>query len=138
MNSQVMDHNNVTTMSDNHINNDLPIHSNTDADTQVDAELEAQAHNKAILEKYDRESITRHITQGPVKYFIAGLCILYSLFHLYITFNPMPALLQRSVHVGIGFALIFLIFPASKKAAVSAWHGMTGYGLPCHCLAWLI
>ena len=56
MNSQVMDHNNVTTMSDNHINNDLPIHSNTDADTHVDAELEAQAHNKAILEKYDRES----------------------------------------------------------------------------------
>ena len=140
MNSQVMDHNNVTTMSDNHINNDLPIHSNTDADTQVDAELEAQAHNKAILEKYDRESITRHITQGPVKYFIAGLCILYSLFHLYITFNPMPALLQRSVHVGIGFALIFLIFPASKKSSRQrvAWYDWIWFALSLSGMAYLI
>lgn len=71
---------------------------------------------QALLEKYDRESITRHITQGPVKYIIMGLCIFYSLFHLYITFNPMPALLQRAVHVGVGFALIFLVFPASKRS----------------------
>lgn len=99
MNSQVTDHDNVTTMSANHA--DLPIHASTHAATNVDAELDAQAHNQAILEKYDRESITRHITQGPVKYFIAGICILYSIFHLYITFNPMPALLQRSVHVGV-------------------------------------
>ncbi|BFM03645.1 hypothetical protein Psyaliredsea_22920 [Psychrobacter alimentarius] len=127
MNSQVTDH-----------NNDLPIHSNTDSKTNVDAELEVQAHNKAILEKYDRESITRHITQGPVKYFIAGICILYSLFHLYITFNPMPALLQRSVHVGVGFALIFLIFPASKKAAANEWLGMTGFGSLFPYRGWLI
>ncbi len=80
--------------------------------------------NKQILEKYDRESITRHLTQGPVKYFIAAICILYSLFHLYITFNPMPALLQRAVHVGVGFGLIFLIFPATKSTSRSkvAWY----------------
>jgi len=79
---------------------------------------------QAILEKYDRESITRHITQGPVKYIIAAICIFYSIFHLYITFNPMPSLLQRSVHVGVGFALIFLIFPASKKSSRKkvAWY----------------
>ena len=106
MNSKVKDH-----------NNGVPIQANTDSETNVDAELEVQARNQAVLEKYDRESITRHITQGPVKYFIAGICILYSLFHLYITFNPMPALLQRAVHVGVGFSLIFLIFPASKKSS---------------------
>ena len=80
--------------------------------------------NKQILEKYDRESITRHLTQGPAKYFIAAICILYSLFHLYITFNPMPALLQRAVHVGVGFGLIFLIFPATKSTSRSkvAWY----------------
>jgi len=80
--------------------------------------------NKQILEKYDRESITRHLTQGPVKYFIAAICISYSLFHLYITFNPMPALLQRAVHVGVGFGLIFLIFPATKSTSRSkvAWY----------------
>jgi len=80
--------------------------------------------NKQILEKYDRESITRHIAEGPIKYFIAAICIFYSLFHLYITFNPMPALLQRAVHVGVGFGLIFLIFPASKSSsrAKVAWY----------------
>ncbi len=108
MNSQVTDQGSVTTMPD----------------AQVDNDAEADAVNRAVLEKYDRESITRHITQGPVKYFIAGICILYSLFHLYIAFNPMPALLQRSVHVGVGFALIFLIFPASKKSSRKrvAWY----------------
>ncbi|MEN6668912.1 TRAP transporter permease [Psychrobacter sp. B38] len=129
MNSQVTDH-----------NNDLPIHSNTDSETNVDAELEVQAHNKAILEKYDRESITRHITQGPVKYIIAGLCIIYSLFHLYITFNPMPALLQRSVHVGIGFALIFLIFPAGKKSSRKqvAWYDWAWFAFSLSGMAYLI
>ena len=122
MNSQVTDQGSVTTMPD----------------AQVDNDAEADAVNRAVLEKYDRESITRHITQGPVKYFIAGICILYSLFHLYITFNPMPALLQRSVHVGVGFALIFLIFPASKKAVANEWHGMTGFGLPCLYPVWVI
>ncbi|MGP9689207.1 TRAP transporter permease [Psychrobacter sp. AOP22-C1-C5] len=120
--------------------NDLPIHSNTDSETNVDAELEVQAHNRAILEKYDRESITRHITQGPVKYIIAGLCIFYSIFHLYITFNPMPALLQRSVHVGIGFALIFLIFPASKKSSRKrvAWYDWAWFAFSLSGMAYLI
>ncbi|WP_413786461.1 TRAP transporter permease [Psychrobacter immobilis] len=129
-------------MSDNHINNDSdsPIHSHPDVETNVDAELEAQAHNKTILEKYDRESITRHITQGPVKYFIAAICIFYSLFHLYITFNPMPALLQRSVHVGIGFALIFLIFPASKKSSRQrvAWYDWLWFVFSLSGMAYLI
>ncbi|GAA0311268.1 TRAP transporter permease [Psychrobacter aestuarii] len=129
MNSKVTDH-----------NNDVPIHANNDSETNVDAELEAQAHNQAVLEKYDRESITRHITQGPVKYFIAGICILYSLFHLYITFNPMPALLQRAVHVGVGFSLIFLIFPAGKKSSRKrvAWYDWIWFLLSLSGMSYLI
>lgn len=46
MNSQVTDHGSVTTMPD----------------ADVDKDAEADAINKAVLEKYDRESITRHIT----------------------------------------------------------------------------
>lgn len=92
--------------------------------TTYQEEHSSEQVNKQILEKYDRESITRHLTQGPVKYFIAAVCILYSLFHLYITFNPMPALLQRAVHVGVGFGLIFLIFPATKSTSRNkvAWY----------------
>ncbi|MBF2719517.1 TRAP transporter permease [Psychrobacter sp. NG254] len=109
-------------------------------DAHVDTDAEAAANNKAVLEKYDRESITRHITQGPVKYLIAGVCILYSLFHLYITFNPMPALLQRSVHVGVGFALIFLIFPASKKSSRKsvAWYDWIWFALSLSGMGYLI
>ncbi|MBE0441885.1 TRAP transporter permease [Psychrobacter sp. FME13] len=109
-------------------------------DTQIDNNAEADAINKAVLEKYDRESITRHITQGPVKYLLAGICILYSLFHLYITFNPMPALLQRSVHVGVGFALIFLIFPASKKSSRQrvAWYDWIWFALSFSGMGYLI
>lgn len=141
MTSQVTDRDNVTIVSANNVNHaDLPIHSNTQADSNVDAELEVQAHNQAILEKYDRESITRQIAQGPIKYFIAAICILYSLFHLYITFNPMPALLQRSVHVGIGFALIFLIFPASKKSSRKhvAWYDWIWFVLSLTGMGYLI
>lgn len=92
--------------------------------TTHQGELSSEQVNKQILEKYDRESTTRHLTQLPVKYFVAAICILYSLFHLYITFNPMPALLQRAVHVGVGFGLIFLIFPATKKTSRNkvAWY----------------
>ncbi|MBH0065053.1 TRAP transporter permease [Psychrobacter sp. SZ93C1] len=124
MTSQVTDHGSVTTKPDAH----------------VDTDAEAAAINKAVLEKYDRESITRHITQGPVKYLIAGVCILYSLFHLYITFNPMPALLQRSVHVGVGFALIFLIFPASKKSSRKsvAWYDWIWFALSLSGMGYLI
>ncbi|MBH0096174.1 TRAP transporter permease [Psychrobacter sp. NZS113] len=124
MTSQVTDHGSVTTKPDAH----------------VDTDAEAAAINKAVLEKYDRESITRHITQGPVKYLIAGVCILYSLFHLYITFNPMPALLQRSVHVGVGFALIFLIFPASKKSSRQrvAWYDWIWFALSLSGMGYLI
>ncbi|WP_201543301.1 TRAP transporter permease [Psychrobacter sp. H7-1] len=96
--------------------------------------------NKQILEKYDRESITRHIAEGPIKYFIAAICIFYSLFHLYITFNPMPALLQRAVHVGVGFGLIFLIFPASKSSsrAKVAWYDWIWMLLSLSGIAYLL
>ncbi|MGO3322538.1 MAG: TRAP transporter permease, partial [Psychrobacter faecalis] len=137
MNSQVMDHNSGTTVSSDEakLSKQPGFHDSTDIDDDVDPNL-----TQAILEKYDRESITRHITQGPVKYIIAAICILYSLFHLYITFNPMPSLLQRSVHVGIGFALIFLIFPASKKSSRKrvAWYDWVWFVLSLSGMAYLI
>ncbi len=113
--------------------------SNNNNNDNVDHSVNADV-TQAILEKYDRESITRQLTQGPVKYFIAIICILYSLFHLYITFNPMPALLQRSVHVGVGFALIFLIFPANKTSSRKkvAWYDWIWFALSLSGMAYLI
>lgn len=74
-------------------------------------------HTQQILEKYDRESVTRNGLNKMTNHIIAVIAVIYSIFHLYITFNPMPELLQRSIHVAVGTALIFLIYPATKKSA---------------------
>ncbi|MBV7388864.1 TRAP transporter permease [Pasteurellaceae bacterium TAE3-ERU1] len=74
------------------------------------------AHEQAILEKFDRESVTRHLSGGVAQKLVAAIAIFYSLFHLYITFYPMPTLLQRAIHVGVGCLLIFLLYPVSKSA----------------------
>ena len=68
-----------------------------------------------ILEKYDKESVVKTGQSQWQKHIITIVSVAYSLFHLYITFYPMPTLLQRALHVGIGALLIFLVYPAAKK-----------------------
>lgn len=82
------------------------------------------ATEQEILEKYDRESVTKQTASSVQKIAITTIAVLYSLFHLYITFNPMPTLLQRTIHVGVGALLIFLVYPASKKSRQTgmAWY----------------
>ena len=86
MNSQVMDHNSGTPIynDDANSNDDVNANENAMLAQQTNAHVETEDYDdvdpsvtQAILEKYDRESITRHITQGPVKYIIAAICILY-------------------------------------------------------------
>ncbi len=72
-------------------------------------------NEKELLEKFDRESVVRQITNKRITWFISAMAIAYSLFHLYITYNPMPELQQRAIHVAIGIALVFLIYPAYKN-----------------------
>lgn len=79
-------------------------------------EVSPQANTQEILEKYDRESVTRNGLGKMTNHIIAAIAIFYSLFHLYITFNPLPELVQRSIHVAVGVGLIFLIYPATKKS----------------------
>ena len=79
---------------------------------QLDAEKQ-----QAILEQFDRESVTRNPRNKSISWFITGLAICYSLFHLFITFNPLPELIQRSAHVAIGLALIFLLYPARQAGS---------------------
>lgn len=81
-------------------------------------QVEQQTVNQQeILEKFDRESVVRTLANRNITRLIAGLAILYSLFHLYNTYYPMPELKQRAIHVGLGIALVFLIYPASKKSS---------------------
>lgn len=82
----------------------------------VPEQLDEQ-QQQAILEKFDRESVTRSPSNKSVAWFIAAIAIFYSLFHLFITFNPLPELIQRSAHVAIGLVLIFLLYPARQSSS---------------------
>nr|WP_289039518.1 TRAP transporter permease [uncultured Allobacillus sp.] len=76
----------------------------------------AENVNQEILEKYDRESKIRNFDNKKLFAWIVFIIgIAYSIYHLWIQFNPIPALQQRSVHVAIGLALIFLLYPTYAK-----------------------
>ena len=77
----------------------------------AETEMLSEEQQAEILEKFDTESKVRKFSGKRVAFIVAAIAIFYSLFHLYITFYPMPALQQRAVHVAVGMALVFLIYP---------------------------
>ncbi|KJS83417.1 MAG: C4-dicarboxylate ABC transporter [Peptococcaceae bacterium BICA1-8] len=67
------------------------------------------------MRKYDKESDYRNLTGSTAK-FVSALAITFTLFQLYTAiFGVLDAMIQRSIHVSFGFALIFLLYPARKK-----------------------
>ncbi|WP_413375779.1 TRAP transporter permease [Alkalihalobacillus sp. 1P02AB] len=80
----------------------------------TDAEIPDEQVQK-VLEKYDTESNTRKWSNKGLVWFFGLLTIGYALFHFYITFNPLPTLLQRSFHLTFAMALVFLLYPTFKK-----------------------
>lgn len=70
---------------------------------------------QAIQEKYDKDSRTRKFSSKSTFWIVTIVAVLYSLFHLYMVFNPMPALQQRSIHVAVGLALVYMLYPMFKK-----------------------
>lgn len=68
-----------------------------------------------VMEKYDRDSTTRQFDKKSVFWLVTIVAVLYSLFHLYMVFNPMPALQQRSIHVAVGLALVYMLYPMFKN-----------------------
>ena len=71
---------------------------------------------QAIMEKYDRESVTRHLS-GPAKWLVFILSLLFAAVQLYSAFTGRIAATQlRPLHLGFVMMLVFLIYPISKKA----------------------
>lgn len=75
-----------------------------------------EADVQEVLEKYDRDSTTRVFKSKHVAMIISVITVFYSLFHIYIVFNPIPTLQARAIHVAVGLALIFLLYPIFKKS----------------------
>ncbi|MFC5559373.1 TRAP transporter permease [Ureibacillus thermophilus] len=86
---------------------------NTNTDNQLDMLTEEQ--KQELLEKYDTESNVRKVS-GVVKWIVFGLLLAFSLFQLYTAiFGQFTAYLQRSIHLGFGLTIIFLLYPIRKK-----------------------
>lgn len=68
-----------------------------------------------VLEKYDTDSNVRKFNNKALILLLSALGILFSLFHVYATYSPLPTLLQRAVHLLIAMAIVFLIYPTFKK-----------------------
>lgn len=91
--------------------NDDGVKKNLVSDTEIfNGEKQTE-----ILEKFDSESKVRKFSSKRIIVVVSAIAVLYSLFHLYITFNPMPTLQQRAIHVAVGIAVIFLLYPLTSK-----------------------
>ncbi|WP_267879720.1 TRAP transporter permease [Caldalkalibacillus mannanilyticus] len=83
--------------------------SNTDALSSEQVE---------ILEKYDHESRFRVFDQRWMALLVTLIAVGLSLYHLYTSYFSAPVTLKhRSLHVAVVLALIFLLYPALKKAS---------------------
>lgn len=70
---------------------------------------------QAVLEKYDTDSKVRKPKIKGVIIGISIMAILYSIFHIYTIYYPLPTIQQRAVHLVFGMALVFLIYPTFGK-----------------------
>nr|WP_245688150.1 TRAP transporter permease [Salimicrobium halophilum] len=67
------------------------------------------------MEKYDPDSSVRKLS-GKIAKVVFVLLLAFSLFQLLTsTVYPIQAQILRSVHVGFGLVLIFLLYPATRK-----------------------
>ncbi|MCR4942401.1 MAG: TRAP transporter permease [Campylobacter sp.] len=61
---------------------------------------------------------TREIKTPFYNYLVAGICLSWSLFQLYIAYFPINTTISRSIHLAFGVCLIFLLYPVKfHKAA---------------------
>ncbi|SDM40204.1 TRAP transporter permease [Sediminibacillus halophilus] len=89
-----------------------------------------------LLQQYDQESSYRFLTGTMAKVVFFGL-LAFSLYQIFATtIYPLPAQMHRSIHIGFGLVLIFLLFPATKKGRASgkvAWYdyilALLGFGV---------
>ncbi len=80
------------------------------------AQLTSEAEIAQVMEKYDKESVTRHY-EGPLRWIVGGLCVLFALVQLYAAFTAnIPATQLRPLHLGFVMMLVFLIFPVRRKS----------------------
>jgi len=75
----------------------------------------SQEEQQALMQKYDPDSGVRQLSGIVAKIAFFGL-LAFSIYQLYFTIvHRLPAQVHRPIHLGFALALIFLLFPATKK-----------------------
>ena len=84
---------------------------------------EMQNKTQAVLEEYDVESRFHKFTSGStIATVITVLAVLSSIFHLYTAYaGALPALQQRSIHLGLMLTLAFLLYPFKRGGKLTVW-----------------
>lgn len=68
-----------------------------------------------VMRKFDKEADHRNLV-GFLGKVVAAIAIAFSLFQIYTAiFGVLDAMMQRTIHLSFAFALIFLLYPTSKK-----------------------
>lgn len=79
-------------------------------------DIMSEQEQQQLIEKYDSESNFRKLAgiMGAIVFF---LLLAFSLYQLYTaTFGNVPTQIHRSVHLGFGLVLIYLLFPVNRKS----------------------
>jgi len=85
------------------------------SDTKAGIDTGNTVNSQDILKKFDKESDYRTYT-GLMARIVTAIAIAFSCFQLYTAlFGVFDAMLQRSIHLSFGMALIYLLYPTSKK-----------------------
>ncbi len=105
------------------------------SDSQKLQQENAAADAQEILKKYDKESNFRTYS-GFLAKIVAALAIAFSVFQLYTAiFGVLDAMVQRSIHLSFGLALIYLLYPTSKKWSHSKLNPFDAFLAVCGALA---
>ena len=54
---------------------------------------------------------------------IVALCLVWSLFQVYIAYQPINAIIARSWHLGFAITLVFLAYPLYRESRPPFWLG---------------
>ncbi|KGX92734.1 C4-dicarboxylate ABC transporter [Pontibacillus halophilus JSM 076056 = DSM 19796] len=87
----------------------------------------SQEEQQALMQKYDPESSVRQLKGIVAKIVFFGL-LAFSIYQLYVlTIHPLPAQIHRTIHLGFGLSLIFLLYPATKRKQAKGQLGWLDY-----------
>ncbi|HWR12603.1 MAG TPA: TRAP transporter permease [Rectinemataceae bacterium] len=88
---------------------------------------DAPINTEEVMRQFDKESDFRVIA-GFFGKVIAAICIAFSVFQVYTAmFGVLDAMMQRSIHIGFAFCLIFLLYPSSKKWSRTKIHPLDAF-----------